>query len=152
MLLLPKNCSLILSVFYFLALGLQGAFVHPGILHTEDAFAVMRQKVASKNEPAYGSFLRLKKSHFSSADYKAKGAKKVIGRKGYRQGSRSDFRATYQNALMWKITGDDAHARKAMAILEDYAEYLERVDFKACLLYTSPSPRDQRGSRMPSSA
>ena len=24
--------------------------------------------------------------------------------------------------------------------------------FKGCLLYTSPSPRDQRGSRMPSSA
>ena len=24
--------------------------------------------------------------------------------------------------------------------------------YKACLLYTSPSPRDQRGSRMPSSA
>ena len=24
--------------------------------------------------------------------------------------------------------------------------------FKDCLLYTSPSPRDQRGSRMPSSA
>ena len=27
-----------------------------------------------------------------------------------------------------------------------------RAVFKACLLYTSPSPRDQRGSRMPSSA
>ena len=26
------------------------------------------------------------------------------------------------------------------------------VDSKNCLLYTSPSPRDQRGSRMPSSA
>ena len=26
------------------------------------------------------------------------------------------------------------------------------VDHKGCLLYTSPSPRDQRGSRMPSSA
>ena len=26
------------------------------------------------------------------------------------------------------------------------------VDGKTCLLYTSPSPRDQRGSRMPSSA
>ena len=25
-------------------------------------------------------------------------------------------------------------------------------DAEACLLYTSPSPRDQRGSRMPSSA
>ena len=25
-------------------------------------------------------------------------------------------------------------------------------EYDACLLYTSPSPRDQRGSRMPSSA
>ena len=31
--------------------------------------------------------------------------------------------------------------------LEDFVGKLER-----CLLYTSPSPRDQRGSRMPSSA
>ena len=27
-----------------------------------------------------------------------------------------------------------------------------RLSFDSCLLYTSPSPRDQRGSRMPSSA
>ena len=26
------------------------------------------------------------------------------------------------------------------------------ADYQICLLYTSPSPRDQRGSRMPSSA
>ena len=29
---------------------------------------------------------------------------------------------------------------------------VQKADDKACLLYTSPSPRDQRGSRMPSSA
>ena len=29
---------------------------------------------------------------------------------------------------------------------------LPKRGFKSCLLYTSPSPRDQRGSRMPSSA
>ena len=28
----------------------------------------------------------------------------------------------------------------------------EKAPLTACLLYTSPSPRDQRGSRMPSSA
>ena len=27
-----------------------------------------------------------------------------------------------------------------------------KLNYKTCLLYTSPSPRDQRGSRMPSSA
>ena len=30
--------------------------------------------------------------------------------------------------------------------------YLQKEDHLGCLLYTSPSPRDQRGSRMPSSA
>ena len=29
---------------------------------------------------------------------------------------------------------------------------VDQGDGEACLLYTSPSPRDQRGSRMPSSA
>ena len=35
-----------------------------------------------------------------------------------------------------------------------YAEFLQPISeqVRACLLYTSPSPRDQRGSRMPSSA
>ena len=31
-------------------------------------------------------------------------------------------------------------------------EYPEQGNYRICLLYTSPSPRDQRGSRMPSSA
>ena len=32
------------------------------------------------------------------------------------------------------------------------AHFLEHMIFKGCLLYTSPSPRDKRQSRMPSSA
>ena len=32
------------------------------------------------------------------------------------------------------------------------AQYLLEDETFSCLLYTSPSPRDQRGSRMPSSA
>ena len=57
-------------------------------------------------------------------------------------------------------------SRKTLAILENLSkinvtvvEYLKEPPSKdklkqlyACLLYTSPSPRDQRGSRMPSSA
>ena len=31
-------------------------------------------------------------------------------------------------------------------------EFMHYVNYVTCLLYTSPSPRDQRGSRMPSSA
>ena len=39
--------------------------------------------------------------------------------------------------------GAAEHAARAFEIAAGY---------KSCLLYTSPSPRDQRGSRMPSSA
>ena len=39
-----------------------------------------------------------------------------------------------------------------LAKKEEYNGTLRQTDSKVCLLYTSPSPRDQRGSRMPSSA
>ena len=35
---------------------------------------------------------------------------------------------------------------------EVYIKSMFIAEYKYCLLYTSPSPRDQRGSRMPSSA
>ena len=34
----------------------------------------------------------------------------------------------------------------------DHTRVFEPISRNSCLLYTSPSPRDQRGSRMPSSA
>ena len=49
---------------------------------------------------------------------------------------------------------DDAAQTKAEAeeIKQEYEKNLAQAKDEACLLYTSPSPRDQRGSRMPSSA
>ena len=39
-----------------------------------------------------------------------------------------------------------------LKIVFEHITTQEAAEFVACLLYTSPSPRDQRGSRMPSSA
>ena len=48
------------------------------------------------------------------------------------------------------------HANKAEVFVGDSTSInlykLAKALIKTCLLYTSPSPRDQRGSRMPSSA
>ena len=42
----------------------------------------------------------------------------------------------------------DAIAKAIDAVVQPLIKVMDNV----CLLYTSPSPRDQRGSRMPSSA
>ena len=51
--------------------------------------------------------------------------------------------------------GDDEFA-DAIGVVRLAAEQMEQAptwfELMTCLLYTSPSPRDQRGSRMPSSA
>ena len=44
----------------------------------------------------------------------------------------------------------DALVTQARAL--DMSVYVHAAEREVCLLYTSPSPRDQRGSRMPSSA
>ena len=53
-----------------------------------------------------------------------------------------------QNAHVWIVGGANRNALLGTEIKEfDLA-----TTMTPCLLYTSPSPRDQRGSRMPSSA
>ena len=47
---------------------------------------------------------------------------------------------------------DHGHDEKAEGGHDDHDDHGHEKKAKACLLYTSPSPRDQRGSRMPSSA
>ena len=41
---------------------------------------------------------------------------------------------------------------RTLAMIFEKASTRTRVSFEACLLYTSPSPRDRTRSRMPSSA
>ena len=66
-------------------------------------------------------------------------------------------------SILWEILGfenidkGNYFASESMGVLQLYTEgavvFLEFIGkYKPCLLYTSPSPRDQRGSRMPSSA
>ena len=50
------------------------------------------------------------------------------------------------NATGWGL------AKPLLDLEDDDLDRMVDIQFKGCLLYTSPSPRDQRGSRMPSSA
>ena len=50
------------------------------------------------------------------------------------------------------LTGDVGYFQDQSEPSQNPPEMQKRIMNKYCLLYTSPSPRDQRGYRMPSSA
>ena len=61
--------------------------------------------------------------------------------------NQNKVRATYEKLLVVRAQDRDEQAFRELVTL-----YERRMLYYICLLYTSPSPRDQRGSRMPSSA
>ena len=57
---------------------------------------------------------------------------------------------TTWNVALW-IRNDECYYNIAKDC-KDYMDFLYEMQYMICLLYTSPSPRDCRLSRMPSSA
>lgn len=106
-------------------------FIHPGILHTSESLERIRSFVNNKTLPAYASFQSMQSSPFSSSTYQMQGPFSVIARLGVnghtKRPSEEDHRAAYLNALMWTITGNEAHARKSIEILNAYSATLKLI-------------------------
>ena len=73
----------------------------------------------------------------------------------------SGFSPTGMDIKGWKLTDSKTTDKlnkwcttrtEEMQEIRDRRDQVGEADLTVCLLYTSPSPRDQRGSRMPSSA
>ena len=110
----------------------QKPFVHPGLLHDESDLERMRRHVAAKDSPWIEGFEVLKKHPASSATWKIRGplvaARFDADDRGRSSVLTFDADAAYQNTLMWCVTGDKAHARKAAEILDAWASTLRLVD------------------------
>ena len=64
----------------------------------------------------------------------------------------SQIQSTFQQTLQEASQVDSNISEKSTKVIKDNIRTLNDTFSGTCLLYTSPSPRDQRGSRMPSSA
>ena len=107
-------------------------FVHPGLLHTRADLDRMRQRVAAGDEPWASGFEKLKADAQSRADWNLRGPFAVVTRdpKGSLHNAEMyrDANAAYQNALMWCVSGDERHARKAVEILNAWSATLRTMD------------------------
>lgn len=129
---LATRLNIVVMIMLSLSFCMQARkFVHPGILHTMQGIERMRGQIEGKEYPAYGSYVALKNHHCSQSDYKPFGPFEIISRDGEFRHTKSkmeqDFSAAYQNALMWSLTGDEAHAVKSLEILLGYARTLRKI-------------------------
>jgi hypothetical protein len=108
-------------------------FVHPGLLHSREDLDFIKRQVAAGAQPWKAGFEKLRDDPQSHADYRMRGPFEVVGRGAdvanlHNAEMVLDGNAAYQNALMWCVTGDDAHAKKAVEILSAWSRTLRKME------------------------
>lgn len=102
---------------------------HPCMLHTQSDFDFVKQKVNAGASPWKEGWNVLIASAYASASYTASPVAKLVRGGGSTEepdadnysSAYRDAAAAYQLALRWKITGNDAYAAAAVAILNAWA-------------------------------
>lgn len=107
------------------------AFAHPGLLHSADDLARMKAAVAAKQSPVYDGYLALAAHARSSSSYTVQNTGQITswgrGPSTFMNQAVADSAAAYQNALIWSVTGDRAHADKARDILNAWSASLTAI-------------------------
>lgn len=108
-------------------------FVHPGLLHTEADFGRMRAKVKSGQSPWVDGWKALLDSRHAQLNWNPRPTETVVrGGKGQNFPVLfNDIHAAYQLALRWKVSGEEAYADKAIAILDAWSSTLKAISGNA---------------------
>ncbi|MEW6341020.1 MAG: LamG-like jellyroll fold domain-containing protein [Pseudomonadota bacterium] len=107
-----------------------GAFVHPGLLHTQADFDRMAQKVAAQASPWYEGWKVLVANGHTRLSWSPRPQVEVdrggSGAQNYPV-LYNDIAAAYACALYWKVTGDTAYADKSVQIMNAWSSTLQRL-------------------------
>lgn len=108
-----------------------GSFRHPGVLLSAEQLQVMREGVREGREPWKSAHDKMAGSRFAALDY-TPSPREVVGCGPYSKPSfgcgeeKNDAVAAYTHALLWTITENPAHARKAIEVLNAWAATVQR--------------------------
>ncbi|MBX6752192.1 MAG: alginate lyase family protein, partial [Micromonosporaceae bacterium] len=104
-------------------------FVHPGVGVSLDHLELVRERVTAGIQPWAGAFREMSRSQYADLDWQPQ-AREVV-ECGYNSnpnhGCGEEWRdavAAYTHALLWYLTLDQDHARKAVEIIDAWASTL----------------------------
>ncbi|MEU5685067.1 hypothetical protein DEJ48_20750 [Streptomyces venezuelae] len=107
------------------------AFTHPGVLVGKEQLERARARVRGREEPWFAAYEQMRKSKYAADDYTARPYAVVECPPDTRPGrgcveEREDALAAYTHALLWNVTGERAHAEKAVQIMDAWAKVITR--------------------------
>nr|WP_321406503.1 LamG-like jellyroll fold domain-containing protein [uncultured Carboxylicivirga sp.] len=120
------DTHLILTLFVIFLSGnlYSQGFKHPGLLHTNTDFERIKAQLAAGEESVVAGYINLTNNEWSQSDvttWPVETIKRgIAGDENYINAARGAH-AAYLNALRWKISGDIAHADRAVFILNSWA-------------------------------
>ncbi|EKX64740.1 alginate lyase family protein [Streptomyces ipomoeae] len=106
-------------------------FTHPGLLHSREDLDRMKAAVTAQESPIYDGYLAFAAHARSKATYTIQNTGQITswgrGPTNFQNQAVADSAAAYQNALMWCVTGNRAHADKARDILNAWSKSLTAI-------------------------
>lgn len=101
----------------------QRTFVHPGGFVTNEDIANMKQHIEARENPWYSEWQALQSVNPST--YTAAPSAEIGGSEGTRQRVCKDAKVAFNCAVQWRVTGNEAFARCAAAILTAYGNTIQ---------------------------
>lgn len=105
-------------------------FKHPGALHTQEDFDRIKALLEAGDPTITAAYEKLKANGYSQSNVATYPVETVVRGGGvgenYMNAARGAAMA-YQNALRWKISGEKAHAERAILILNSWADVCKMV-------------------------
>ncbi|MFJ8595664.1 alginate lyase family protein [Streptomyces sp. NPDC093598] len=108
--------------------------LHPGLLHTRADLDRMAGKVKAGARPYAAGFAELTANRHAQSGWQANPQAVVYRGSGSPENYRilyNDIHAAYQNALRYHVSGEEAHADTAVAILNAWSGKLTRLEGSA---------------------
>ena len=104
-------------------------FKHPGLLHTQAGFEKMKENIDHNVQPNRATWDALWWDTYSNSNWWPRPLEEVTrggGRDSINQ-LRIDVRRAYQNALIWKVSGDEPHGEAASRIINGWSSTMKRL-------------------------
>ncbi len=120
---------LVFSCITFVSAREDKPFVHPGALHTNEDLSRIGEAIKNGEQPYVDGFNKLVESQFAQSSVTSRATETIV-RGGSGQNFAQlyeDLAKAYQNALRWKIEGNEECGKKACEILNSWSGTLKTV-------------------------